>query len=489
LTWDEAMNKIRESQNKASTSLELFGKRGAVAGLILAENEQMANDLTIAYENAAGAANEMAEIKLDNVAGAMTKLSSAWEGLVLRTNQSNGALKEFLLTLTDIVTAINTKGKPAIDSMFESQQIESFGDKFRFYRDQGVGFWNALTNAAFRSKSQTQEFSDGLNEVFESEKHLLETTEYIAVKIPDAIAAIVAAPTAGAEAITELLNKINQDALDVESEFFNEMMELEMDFYDEGKKLEEEAFWASYRLREKEEEDKKRKREEELKAEKDLRMAIASSALSTATNLAGSLVQIVENQKQRELSAAGDNAAERERIEKEYAEKQRKLSIGQAIVSGAEAIIRQFADLPFPAALITSSLVAAQTAAQIAVINSQKFAKGGYEVLGGHVHSEGGTMTPIGEAEKGEGMAIFTRQATAGYADVIPEIVESVNNGKFFDVFGRTATQLINVSVAHDPYTKRMYELMRNIPHSYLDSNNDLVKEYPNGTREIIRHG
>lgn len=44
ITWKQAMIKIAGSQNKASTSLELFGKRGAVAGIILAENAQKTDE-------------------------------------------------------------------------------------------------------------------------------------------------------------------------------------------------------------------------------------------------------------------------------------------------------------------------------------------------------------------------------------------------------------------------------------------------------------
>ena len=67
LTWNQAMVKIGGSQNKASASLELFGKRGAVAGLILADNTEQLIELEEAYGNAEGSAQAMADTMLDNV--------------------------------------------------------------------------------------------------------------------------------------------------------------------------------------------------------------------------------------------------------------------------------------------------------------------------------------------------------------------------------------------------------------------------------------
>jgi len=170
LTWDQAMNKIQGSQSKASTALALFGKRGAVAGLILADNNDIMEESANRLRDIEGAAKDMAGVMLDNVQGSVIILKSAWEGFILRLNKSTGALKSFLSGLTAIVTYINTTGKPAVDRMFDVRTIETFGDKFRFYGDQGIGFWNALGNAAFRSKKQTQEYSDSMSSVMEIEK-------------------------------------------------------------------------------------------------------------------------------------------------------------------------------------------------------------------------------------------------------------------------------------------------------------------------------
>ncbi|TGD82870.1 hypothetical protein [Hymenobacter wooponensis] len=131
-------------------------------------------------------------------------------------------------------------------------------------------------------------------------------------------------------------------------------------------------------------------------------------------------------QMRRQLAAAGDNAEQREkiqkahaqnqeRIEKEYAEKRRKIAIAQALIdlaSGVMQILRAPA-APFvePFATVVRGvqigLLTATAGAQIAAISSQRFAEGG--VLNGPSHSQGGiplvhrlTGRPMGEAEGDE---------------------------------------------------------------------------------------
>ena len=114
-----------------------------------------------------------------------------------------------------------------------------------------------------------------------------------------------------------------------------------------------------------------------LQAAEEQRAQITQLAFDAALSITDTLANLYEAAKNRELRAAGDNAAKKEQIEKKYAEKQKKISIAQAIINGALAITKAFADLGPIAGAITSVLVAASTAAQIAVISSQSFAKGG----------------------------------------------------------------------------------------------------------------
>ena len=166
-------------------------------------------------------------------------------------------------------------------------------------------------------------------------------------------------------------------------------------------------------------------------SEEEKRARIRQATWDAAFNIVDAFSSFQQAAMNRELAAAGENEAKKEEIRKKYARKEQNMAIGRTIISGAEAVIKAYADLGPVAGAIFSILIALETAASIALISSQKFAKGGYEVLGGRRHSEGGTMIPIGEAEKGEGHAVFTRSSTSYYGDKLKEWTQMINDKKF----------------------------------------------------------
>jgi len=219
----------------------------------------------------------------------------------------------------------------------------------------------------------------------------------------------------------------------------------------------------------------------------DQRQAAVDDSLRAIAGSLTSFGDLFETQKQRELSAVGDNAAKREEIEKKYAKKQQLLAEGQALINGAMAITeiwRKWSYNPVLAGVFTA-LASAQTIAQLAVIRSQKFAKGGSGVLDGAVHASGGISIPgIGEAEGGEHFSIISRSATSKYGGrMLDAVANSINQGKFFEVWSNANKGMGN----GDPYTKKMYDLMVKTPTVYTDSLGNTVKEYPNGKKFVIK--
>jgi hypothetical protein len=91
LTFQEALDKINNSSDKTSTSFELFGKRGATLGVILAENQEVTAGLTEKLNNADGAAQKMADTQRNTLGGSLKLLRSAWEGFILELNEGSGA--------------------------------------------------------------------------------------------------------------------------------------------------------------------------------------------------------------------------------------------------------------------------------------------------------------------------------------------------------------------------------------------------------------
>ena len=112
-----------------------------------------------------------------------------------------------------------------------------------------------------------------------------------------------------------------------------------------------------------------------------------NTVMSEAANFVSSLQDAelahAEANYQAQLTAAGNNAEQREAIEtayekrkleiqKKYADAEMAINIAKTIADGALAIARAFADMPYPAALLVSALIAGTTAAQVATIIAQR---------------------------------------------------------------------------------------------------------------------
>ena len=122
LTYDQAMAKINSSSDKAKTSMELFGKRGATTGLILAETGATIEQLEGQLNDAEGAAKAMADTMLDNLAGDVTIAKSAWEGFILAIEDGEGIFSKASRSITQSftgllssLTLLNTAATPTRD--------------------------------------------------------------------------------------------------------------------------------------------------------------------------------------------------------------------------------------------------------------------------------------------------------------------------------------------------------------------------------------
>jgi len=190
--------------------------------------------------------------------------------------------------------------------------------------------------------------------------------------------------------------------------------------------------------------------EEVAKKEAEIRKAAKQAAIDSAGQVAQSVLQIIGNRQQKEfdaqldtldkekearIAAANGNADQiaaiekefakkREAIEKEAAKKRQRQAIIEATINGAVAITKALTGGVPPLSFILAGLQAAVTAAQIAVIATQKFAKGGsvgfakQGTFGGRPHSQGGTKgyfedgTRV-EVEADEDFIILNKRASA----------------------------------------------------------------------------
>jgi len=111
----DALDRVNNSSNGLQTAIKLVGVVGAKSLLNLASKAEDIDKLTEAFEKAEGAAAAMAETRLDNLEGDVTKLGSAWEGLLLSIEDGEGVLNmmvrgivQWLTMLLGAITTVST---------------------------------------------------------------------------------------------------------------------------------------------------------------------------------------------------------------------------------------------------------------------------------------------------------------------------------------------------------------------------------------------
>ncbi len=102
-----AFQQLQKGHIDLSKATELTDERSKAAFLTLIDGIDSVEALDAALNNATGSADKMADTMENNFAGSVTKLSSAWEGLMLRIAGSNGTLKIFVDLMTDYVNLTN----------------------------------------------------------------------------------------------------------------------------------------------------------------------------------------------------------------------------------------------------------------------------------------------------------------------------------------------------------------------------------------------
>jgi hypothetical protein len=162
----------------------------------------------------------------------------------------------------------------------------------------------------------------------------------------------------------------------------------------------------------------------------DQAMNITKSLIEANTQ---SQLKALDDQQAAALNAAGVSADQRVAIEKKYAKqkeaiereaaKKRKIiAIAEAVISTAKAVVAAYT-IPIVGPVL-AAIAAAIGAAQIAVISSQQFAKGGYvpERKGGYVVGPGtGTSDSI-PARISNGESIITAAATQKHYNLLSAI-------------------------------------------------------------------
>lgn len=150
----------------------------------------------------------------------------------------------------------------------------------------------------------------------------------------------------------------------------------------DARRIADKEYWSEYqRIKDEIAERDRVAAEEEKQRSLDLWQAKIDKAAAYVDSVGYGidiLGQAFEAAKQKELAAAGDNAKKKAEIEKKYAQKQKGVAFGQAIIGTALAVVNALQTQPFiPMGLIAAGLAVAAGGAQIATIANTPLAKGG----------------------------------------------------------------------------------------------------------------
>lgn len=103
-TLTEIIGRLEGAGAGASEVLQIFGERGKAIAPLIAQGEEAIASMTETVRDSGGAAQEMADVQMEGLSGAMRELKSAAEGLLIAIAES-GLLKGFT-GLIDRVTGL-----------------------------------------------------------------------------------------------------------------------------------------------------------------------------------------------------------------------------------------------------------------------------------------------------------------------------------------------------------------------------------------------
>ncbi len=177
-------------------------------------------------------------------------------------------------------------------------------------------------------------------------------------------------------------------------------------------------------------------------------LQLKQGVIDIARDQASSLLEVELNNMQARLGAlrdfyvnqqelAGDNEKAKAELrikeerdtailQRKIFEKEKQVRRSQALIDGAAGIVKAFATYPYPAAIIISALIAAQTASQLAIINRQqpRFAKGVIDLKGKGT----GTSDSI-DAKLSRGESVITAKRTQQSKGLL----QAIQDGKISD--------------------------------------------------------
>lgn len=139
-TFDEiidGMIELRKAGTDLNEALDLTDKRSVAAFSALLSGAESARELRQSLEDVNGELTRISEERLNTVEGSTKLLQSAWEGLTLAFEKSNGAIKHTIDWLTQLVQATQRALFP--QQTFISESADKYTKQFQeYYANNGA---------------------------------------------------------------------------------------------------------------------------------------------------------------------------------------------------------------------------------------------------------------------------------------------------------------------------------------------------------------
>ena len=169
----EKLANAETKAEKLAIAKELVGDRAKGSLIALAENNEQLEFLTRSYENADGAAKQMADTQLDNLAGSFTLLKSAFDGFMLSIDDGTGIFSTLARGIVDATTALLNFLTPLNkqSEAMEDQRVALFGyqaelDQLDSVLNNTASSEDEVADATFRRKEMIEDLKDQYPDYF-----------------------------------------------------------------------------------------------------------------------------------------------------------------------------------------------------------------------------------------------------------------------------------------------------------------------------------
>jgi TP901 family phage tail tape measure protein len=152
------LEKLNKAGLDATKALSLADRYSVTALLAMAQSTDGMWKMYEALNSVAGSAQDMSEIRMDNFAGSIEKLSGEWDSLTLSINKSNGVLRYFVDLMSNMLNSVTELFKTREQK--ESESIRKIAEANDFYLRNKIDKINEerlIEEVAIKKSTDSQE--------------------------------------------------------------------------------------------------------------------------------------------------------------------------------------------------------------------------------------------------------------------------------------------------------------------------------------------